>query len=184
GSHWCSKLLGTGFSSLASLRDFPFDTLKLDRSFIALEVFDDRNGKIITSITTLAHSLGMTVVGEGIETQAQIDRLASLGCELGQGFLIGAPETAEAASARLTQMLLGRHLVTATLPDSSEAPPSNLYEPVPSLASLAPTGAPTSLLQPMFAEELPSIFAMASSTVKPKPKRSKPQRKPSRKKRR
>ena len=175
---------GTGFSSLASLRDFPFDTLKLDRSFIALEDFDDRNGKIITSITTLAHSLGMTVVGEGIETQAQIDRLASLGCELGQGFLIGAPETAEAASARLTQMLLGRHLVTPTLTDSSEAAPTNLYEPVPSLVPLTPTSVPTSLLHPMFVEELPSIFSMASSTAKPKPKRSKPQRKLARKKRR
>lgn len=95
---------GTGFSSLASLRDFPFDTLKIDRSFIRPENFDERNEKIITSITSLANSLGMGVVAEGIESQTQIDRLAALGCELGQGYLLGFPETALAASERLALM--------------------------------------------------------------------------------
>ena len=181
---------GTGFSSLSSLRDFPFDTLKLDRSFIALEDFDERNGKIITSITTLAHSLGMTVIGEGIETQAQIDRLASLGCELGQGFLISAPETAESASARLTQMLLGRHLnAPATMqiedPELEEhSPPSLFYQKAPREEPPPQAPAPRSLLQPMYAEELPSIFAMPSQNVQQKQKRSKTKRKAARPKRR
>ncbi len=180
---------GTGFSSLSSLRDFPFDTLKLDRSFIALDDFDERNGKIITSITTLAQSLGMTVVGEGIETQAQIDQLASLGCELGQGFLISEPETAESASARLTQMLLGRHLnapptMQIEIPAPyDQTPPSHFYEKMPQAGSSAEPLVPRSLLQPMFAEELPSIFSMASGTAAPKPKRSKPKRKSARNKR-
>ena len=187
---------GTGFSSLSSLRDFPFDTLKLDRSFIALEDFDERNEKIITSITTLAHSLGMTVVGEGIETQAQIDRLASLGCELGQGFLISEPETAEAASARLTQMLLGRHLnapATMQIEDPEEyepSPPSHFYEKAPRVESPPQSQAklqlpaPRSLMQPMDVEELPSIFAVSSGNAPAKPKRSRPKRKTTRIKRR
>ena len=181
---------GTGFSSLSSLRDFPFDTLKLDRSFIALEDFDERNGKIITSITTLAHSLGMTVVGEGIETQAQIDRLASLGCELGQGFLISEPETAESASARLTQMLLGRHLnAPATMQieepeDDEPSPPSHFYEKAPRVEPTPPPPTPRSLMQPMYVEELPSIFTMSSGNAQAKAKRSRPKRKTSRSKRR
>ena len=181
---------GTGFSSLSSLRDFPFDTLKLDRSFIALEDFDERNGKIITSITSLARSLGMTVVGEGIETQAQIDRLASLGCELGQGFLISAPETAESASARLTQMLLGRHLnapvsMQIEIPEPLEhSPPSQFYEKSVLMEPQVQASAPRSLLQPMFVEELPSIFSMPSNSAQTKVKRGKPKRKVARKKRR
>ena len=181
---------GTGFSSLSSLRDFPFDTLKLDRSFIALEDFDERNGKIITSITTLAHSLGMTVVGEGIETQAQIDRLANLGCELGQGFLISEPETAESASARLTQMLLGRHLnAPATMqiedPEAQEqSPPSLFYQKAPRVEPPPQTTVLRSLMQPMYVEELPSIFAMPSANAQPKPKRSRPKRKTARSKQR
>ncbi len=82
---------GTGFSSLSSLRDFPFDTLKIDRSFIDPEIYDDRSATIITTITDLAHRLNMVVVAEGIENQDQIDNLALLGCDLGQGYLIGQP---------------------------------------------------------------------------------------------
>jgi diguanylate cyclase (GGDEF)-like protein len=85
---------GTGFSSLSSLRDFPFDTLKIDRSFIDPEIYDDRSAAIITTITDLAHRLNMAVVAEGIENQDQIDNLALLGCDLGQGYLIGQPITA------------------------------------------------------------------------------------------
>ncbi len=85
---------GTGFSSLSSLRDFPFDTLKIDRSFIDPETYDDRSATIIATITDLAHRLNMVVVAEGIETQDQIDNMAMLGCDLGQGYLIGQPITA------------------------------------------------------------------------------------------
>jgi diguanylate cyclase (GGDEF)-like protein len=85
---------GTGFSSLSSLRDFPFDTLKIDRSFIDPETYDDRSAAIITTITELAHRLNMVVVAEGIETQDQIDNLAALNIDLGQGYLIGQPMTA------------------------------------------------------------------------------------------
>ena len=92
---------GTGFSSLSSLRDFPFDTLKIDRSFIDPEIYDERSATIITTITDLAHRLNMAVVAEGIENQDQIDNLALLGCDLGQGYLIGQPITATEVAAML-----------------------------------------------------------------------------------
>jgi hypothetical protein len=92
---------GTGFSSLASLRDLPFDTLKLDRSFIASEIMDERSTLIISAIADMAHSLGMLLVAEGIERQEQIDVLSELGCDLGQGYLIGMAQTAKAVSESL-----------------------------------------------------------------------------------
>ena len=132
----------------------------------------------------------MTVVGEGIETQEQIDRLASLGCELGQGYLISEPETAESASARLTQMLLGRHLnapptMQIEIPQTSEQQPplSKFYDKEPDSEPQVQPIATRSLMQPMFAEELPSIFSMPPSHPQPKAKRSRPKRKTTRKKR-
>ena len=92
---------GTGFSSLSSLRDFPFDTLKIDRSFIDPDIYDDRSATIVTTITDLAHRLNMVVVAEGIEAQEQIDNLAALGCDLGQGYLIGQPMPATAVAEML-----------------------------------------------------------------------------------
>lgn len=85
---------GTGFSNLSSIRDLPFDTLKIDKSFLSPISFDNRGGIVISTIAELAHGLGMIVVAEGIETQDQIDRLAQLGCDLGQGYFIGEPKSA------------------------------------------------------------------------------------------
>jgi diguanylate cyclase (GGDEF)-like protein len=85
---------GTGFSNLASLRELAFDTLKMDRSFITSGGLDGRGGVILQSVVTLAHSLGMLVVAEGIETEAQAEHLLMLGCELGQGYLLGQPMAA------------------------------------------------------------------------------------------
>jgi diguanylate cyclase (GGDEF)-like protein len=156
---------GTGFSSLASLRDFPFDTLKIDRSFIAPQNFDERNGKIITSITTLARSLGMGVVAEGIETQEQIDRLAALGCELGQGYLLGAPETALAASERLALM---KQLGTVPTPEPRRAEQaSSLYVSMPSFSPTETDYA--DIFETQTPEELPSIFLVPAKDKRPKP---------------
>ena len=85
---------GTGYSSLASLRKLPFDTLKVDRSFIAADAQDDRASTILESIIAMGHALGLTIVAEGIEGQDQVDRLGALGCDLGQGYFIGKPLTA------------------------------------------------------------------------------------------
>jgi diguanylate cyclase (GGDEF)-like protein/PAS domain S-box-containing protein len=91
---------GTGHSSLAYLQRFPFDTIKIDQSFVRA------NGKgtrpvILRSIIALAHDLGMEVVAEGAETDADAVELYQLGCEYAQGYHFGEPMTAEAARALL-----------------------------------------------------------------------------------
>ncbi|RAI43120.1 sensor domain-containing phosphodiesterase [Rhodoplanes roseus] len=92
---------GTGYSSLAHLKRFPVDVIKIDRSFVNdLETGAD-NAAIVRAIVNLAHSLDMVVVGEGVETETQYARLAALGCDIGQGYLIGRPGPADAATAWL-----------------------------------------------------------------------------------
>jgi diguanylate cyclase (GGDEF)-like protein/PAS domain S-box-containing protein len=91
---------GTGHSSLAYLQRFPFDTLKIDQSFVRA------NGKgtrpvILRSIVSLAHDLGMEVVAEGAETDSDAVELYQLGCEYAQGFHFGEPLSAEDARALL-----------------------------------------------------------------------------------
>lgn len=86
---------GTGHSSLASLRKLPFDTLKVDRSFISPDAQDHRAFTILRSIIAMGRALDLTIVAEGIETQEQVDRLGALGCDLGQGYFIGKPLTAK-----------------------------------------------------------------------------------------
>ena len=96
---------GTGYSSLNHLRELPFDKLKIDRSFIAsMETCEDSR-KIVDAILGLGHSLGLVTVAEGVEDIASADRLALLGCQLGQGFWFGHPspvaETGEEAERRV-----------------------------------------------------------------------------------
>jgi EAL domain-containing protein (putative c-di-GMP-specific phosphodiesterase class I) len=143
---------GTGFSNLSNLRNLPFDTLKLDRSFITPESFDHRSGKIIMTITELAHSLGMVVVAEGIEEQDQVDRLAELGCDLGQGFLIGQPMP----STEVTDMLavLPRIIAQNTPPVPAPAPARK------QVLNVAPMARRLNIDLDEEPEELPSIFAM------------------------
>jgi diguanylate cyclase (GGDEF)-like protein len=92
---------GTGYSSLASLRKLPFDTLKVDRSFVSPDAQDHRAATILQSIIAMGHALDLTIVAEGIETQEQVDRLGGLGCDLGQGYFIGRPLTAKQVSDAL-----------------------------------------------------------------------------------
>jgi diguanylate cyclase (GGDEF)-like protein/PAS domain S-box-containing protein len=82
---------GTGYSSLSYLRKFPFDTLKIDKSFIQGLGIDREADAIVGVVIALASSLGLKVIAEGIETKAQFDLLRKLGCDQGQGFLIGRP---------------------------------------------------------------------------------------------
>ncbi len=82
---------GTGYSSLAQLRRFPLDRLKLDRQFVMELEQDPVARRICEVVTTLAHGLGMTVVAEGVETDAQLELLERIGCDLVQGFLLAAP---------------------------------------------------------------------------------------------
>ncbi|BAZ44187.1 response regulator receiver modulated diguanylate cyclase/phosphodiesterase [Chondrocystis sp. NIES-4102] len=86
----CLDDFGTGYSSLNYLRYLPVDTVKIDRSFIGPEI-NNTNYDIIKAIINLAHSLGLDVVAEGIETEAQLEILRGLGCEYGQGYLFAYP---------------------------------------------------------------------------------------------
>jgi EAL domain-containing protein (putative c-di-GMP-specific phosphodiesterase class I) len=87
---------GTGHSSLAYLQRFPFDTIKIDQSFVRTNSKGTRP-VLLRSIVSLAHDLGMDVVAEGAETDSDAVELYQLGCEYAQGFAFGEPMTAEAA---------------------------------------------------------------------------------------
>jgi diguanylate cyclase (GGDEF)-like protein len=92
---------GTGQSSLGRLREFNFDKLKIDRSFVS-SILDDRPSEhIIRAILAMCEGLGMDVVAEGIEEEAQARRLIEFGCAGGQGFLFGKPVDAENTLAYL-----------------------------------------------------------------------------------
>ena len=181
---------GTGFSSLASLRDLPFDTLKIDRSFLVAEAMEGRGGVILDTVVALAHGLGMLVVAEGIETEAQASRLLALGCDLGQGYHFSEPLRARDVEALLT--VLPR--VHAPLPqgydpvrDEAETVEDQLLSPPPGHAPIAPRPrrAEEEMFEPpvmdegMFEEtadyepdpepeELPSIFDMPPAPPPPR----------------
>ncbi len=91
GVRLCIDDFGTGYSSLSYLHELPIDALKIDRSFVLAMGEDERKMKIIQSILLLGKGLGIEVVAEGVETQAQADALRKMGCELAQGYLFARP---------------------------------------------------------------------------------------------
>jgi EAL domain-containing protein (putative c-di-GMP-specific phosphodiesterase class I) len=95
---------GIGYSSLSYLRNFPFDTIKIDRSFVKGLTEDGDCGAIVRAITNLARSLAMTTTAEGVETEQQRQKLRDLGCTEMQGFLFSWPQPiAEIARLFLSQ---------------------------------------------------------------------------------
>lgn len=82
---------GTGYSSMSYLEILPFDTLKIDMSFIRRIKDDGEGGAIASAIIAMAHSLHKKVVAEGVETQAQVNFLKQLGCHIAQGYFYGRP---------------------------------------------------------------------------------------------
>ncbi len=165
---------GTGFSSLSSLRQLPFDTLKMDRSFVDGEDIDDRTARIVSSIVTMAHGLDMLVVAEGIEQQSQIDQLAALGCDYGQGFLLGSPASAKDIDALLSPPPLTAAPAPqadqrfASLVLTSQAPPPGAAPMAPRIVKEEPV-------------ELPSIFSVAPPASQLPVKKRKKKRTPKRK---
>ena len=91
---------GTGFSGLSHLRRVPLDGVKIDRSFVSDVLRDPDDLALTTAIIAMAHSLGITVVAEGIETEGQYDILRERNCDLGQGFWFGRPMSAAELAAK------------------------------------------------------------------------------------
>jgi diguanylate cyclase (GGDEF)-like protein/PAS domain S-box-containing protein len=92
---------GTGYSSLTVLHDFPGHTLKIDRAFVDTMIDRPESETIVRSIVSLAHSLGLQVTAEGIEDADQLNALAALGCEYGQGYHFSRPLPAGEIAAML-----------------------------------------------------------------------------------
>ena len=110
---------GTGYSSLAYLSSLPVDRLKIDRTFVG-SMNDPSRLRIVRTIATLAHDLGKGLVAEGVETPEQLERLRSMGCEFGQGWLFSRPMDAAQADA-----LLAANESGTAFPGLVEGPPQD-----------------------------------------------------------
>ncbi len=95
---------GTGYSSLGLLQRFSIDSLKIDVSFVRDVTTSARSAELIKTVVTLARALGVTVVAEGIETEAQLEHLKTLGCEFGQGYLFAKPLSEAEATTLLAAL--------------------------------------------------------------------------------
>jgi EAL domain-containing protein (putative c-di-GMP-specific phosphodiesterase class I) len=116
GLHLSIDDFGTGYSSLSALQQFPIGTLKIDQSFVRDAPEDANDATIVRTIIEMGRSLGIEVIAEGVESQAQFDFLRSNGCAFGQGRLFGEPCTAEDLLALLARQPGGApfaHLVRA-----------------------------------------------------------------------
>ena len=113
GIHLSIDDFGTGYSSLSYLHRFPVNTLKIDRSFISNMADGDENSAIVRTVIALAENLGMDVVAEGIETEAQRAELRAFKCEYGQGYLFARP-----APANVIEELIKREQETSPVRSS------------------------------------------------------------------
>ncbi|MER3438215.1 MAG: hypothetical protein C4346_11855 [Chloroflexota bacterium] len=130
GVHLAIDDFGRGYSSLGYLKQLPVDILKIDRSFVQNLDHDPEDAAIVAAVTTLAHTLAMRVIAEGVETSQQVERVRSLGVDLGQGYFFSKPLTAELATALLEMNALVLAERRAIPPDS-RAPSTAADETAP-----------------------------------------------------
>lgn len=118
---------GTGYSSMNFLKRFPVDIVKIDRSVIADLGVNRVSDSIVEAMVQLAHKLGLTVVAEGVETEAQRAAVAELGCDLSQGFYYARPMPAAQADTLVRHQMTERtHLAGGSfVPEPrTESPPA------------------------------------------------------------
>jgi EAL domain-containing protein (putative c-di-GMP-specific phosphodiesterase class I) len=132
---------GSGYSSLAYLRRFPFDTLKIDRAFVR-EMLVSRDARaIVRNIVALAKSLRMTTVAEGVEEPAQVQVLAREGCDQLQGFLAARPMPAEDIRNFLRNWRGQRPVVPADAGDAGDTRPDGAMDADGQAGAVGPSGA-------------------------------------------
>ena len=129
---------GTGYSSLSYLQKLPFDTVKVDRSFIRELQSGAESVEIVRTIVDLARSLGMQVVAEGVETGDQLNTLAGLGCNVGQGFYFSKPVSSQTTSALIQERSEIRRAF-GRLESSAQGPETTDQTALPDLAIIEST---------------------------------------------
>ncbi|HEY7160829.1 MAG TPA: EAL domain-containing protein, partial [Acidobacteriota bacterium] len=95
---------GTGYSSLNRLKRFPITSLKIDKSFVRDCLTDPDDAAIVAAIISLAHSMKLRVIAEGVETKGQMEFLRSLKCDAAQGSIVGVPITADSFSEMMLRL--------------------------------------------------------------------------------
>ena len=124
---------GTGYSSLSYLSTLPINSLKIDRSFVRQLQSSTESSEIVRAVITLGRSLGKQVIAEGIETEAQLQRLEQFGCSHGQGFLLAEPLTPRQAGALLADLSTEADSRSLTVqPETPELPaqPLRIVKPL------------------------------------------------------
>ena len=109
---------GTGYSSLGRLRQLTLDTLKIDRLFVEGVATSEADRTVVEHIISMAHTLGMKVVAEGVETESQLQTLCDLGCDQIQGFLLARPQNSESTESMLESRITEK---VPTSPSPSQA---------------------------------------------------------------
>ncbi len=115
---------GTGYSSLSYLQRLPVDNVKIDRSFVMGLDIDGTDTRIVRAIIDLAAAMGIVVTAEGVETEQQLAQLNALHSDLGQGFLLGRPQSADDLLSIVVDVGPGRNGEAAPTGTSSQTPPT------------------------------------------------------------
>jgi diguanylate cyclase (GGDEF)-like protein/PAS domain S-box-containing protein len=153
---------GTGYSSLAYLQRFPFDTIKIDQSFVA-DMVPGEPAVVLGAIVALGHDLEMDIVAEGIEQEEVAAELANLGCEYGQGFLFGHPIPADGVPTFLRSFEQELALQAQAAQAKLDGPSSASARRAPSRDGTAGSAMPTLSNARQAVAAAPAAFARSAS---------------------